>query len=227
MPTTTSQRRKVFAFLRQIKRHNDRVWFNANRPLYQEARDVFLDMSQELIDRIATFDPEIGGIAPKSTVYRINRDTRFSADKSPYKTHLGSFITPHGPKSAYLGYYLHVEPGASLVACGGYWLTPEMLAAVRNSIVAETDRFRAIVEAPAFREAFGTELGVDCLKTLPKGFPKDYPHPEYLRPRAYTVWHNLSDDELLDASWADRAADLCRLGKPFMDFINDTVADYL
>ena len=227
MTTTATERRKVLAFLQTLKKHNERTWFKANRSLYDEAADIFYRMAADLINAIAEFDPDVSGIEVKHTTFRIYRDTRFSKDKSPYKTHIGSFINPRGIKSPHLGYYLHVEPGESMIACGGYWLPTEALFAVRNEIVADPQRLLTIMKAPDFQEHYGTTIGIDCLKTIPKGFPKDFPHPALIRPRAYCVSLPFSDEEVIDEGWLDRASFACRAAKPFMDYINETVDDYL
>ena len=227
MTTTATERRKVLDFLRMLKKHNERTWFKSHRPLYDEAADIFHRMATDLISAIAEFDPDVSGIEVKQTTYRIYRDTRFSNDKSPYKTHIGSFINPRGIKSPHLGYYLHIEPNASMIACGGYWLPPEALFAVRNEIVADPQRLLNIMDTPAFRECYGTTIGFDCLKTVPKGFPKDFPHPALIRPRAYCVSRPLNDEEITDDGWLDRATFACCAAKPFMDYINETVDNYL
>ena len=227
MKTTAIERRKIIDFLRVLKKNNERTWFKANRALYDEAAEIFNRMAAELINAIAAFDTDVQGIEVKQTTYRIYRDTRFSNDKSPYKTHIGSFINPRGIKSPHLGYYLHIEPDESMIACGGYWLPSDALFAVRNEIVADPQRLLNIMEDSDFQKFYGNTIGFDCLKTIPKGFPKDFPHPALIRPRAYCVSMPLSDDEITNDDWLDRAISACRAAKPFMDYINETVDDYI
>lgn len=217
---------EIFKFLKDIAAHNDREWFHAHRDRFDAAYARFTAVAEAMIARIAQFDPDVAGLPVKGTLYRFYRDTRFSADKSPYKRHFGSYINPRGKKSPHGGYYLHFEPGHSLVACGAYCLPPAILRAVRRSIVDRTDEFRAIVEAPHFADAFPT-IGMERLKTVPAGFPRDFSYPQYLRPKDYSVWHNLDDSFFLRPGWEDRAADLFREMKPFLDFVNDTIDDYL
>lgn len=225
--TNPAERKKTFAFIRTLKAHNDRTWFKANRPRYDEAAEIFSRMAEEFIHVLAEFDNEVAGIQPKQTTFRIYRDTRFSADKSPYKTHLGSFVNARGLKSPYLGYYLHLEPGACMVACGNYWLPAEALHAIRNGIVADPAPLLAIMDNPEFKKHFGTAIGFDCLKTIPKGFPKDFPHPDLIRPRAYCVSMPLADSDITAKDWLATISNACSAAKPFMDYINDTVQDYI
>ncbi|MDD3107797.1 MAG: DUF2461 domain-containing protein, partial [Alistipes sp.] len=111
---------RLFDFLSQLRDHNTRDWFEAHRPLYAEVQRDFMSFVQELIDGISCFDPGVKGLTPKDATYRIYRDVRFSTDKSPYKTHLGTYICPGGKHSEYAGYYIHLEPGASVLATGIY-----------------------------------------------------------------------------------------------------------
>ncbi len=227
MKTNATERRKVLAFLRQLKKHNDRTWFKANRALYDEAADIFNRMAAEFISAVANFDHEVVGIEVKQTTYRIYRDTRFSHDKSPYKTHIGSFLNAQGQKSPYLGYYLHIEPGACMVSCGNYWLPSDTLQAIRNDIVANPQRLLDIINEPEFIKLYGDEIGFDCLKTTPKGFPKDFPYPNLIRPRAYGLCHYYSDAEIASPQWIEHVVHACQVGKPFMDYFNEIVIDYI
>lgn len=216
---------EVFAFLRDIAVHNDRDWFKAHRERYDRAAAAFNDIVAGMIARIAEFEPGVAGLAPADCTYRIYRDIRFSNDKRPYKLHFGAYINPHGKKSMHGGYYLHFQPGNSLVGGGAYCLEPKVLKEVRQSIVDNADEFAAIVEAPKFKRLF-PEIGEQRLKTTPKGFPKDFAHPEYLRPKDYSVFKRLDDDTLLERGWEDGVAEIFHTMKPMLDFVNYTIDDY-
>lgn len=210
----------TYKFLRQIAAHNDREWFHAHQPEYKAARSQFEDYVQQLILRIASFDPTVAYQTPKSCIYRFARDTRFSEDKSPYKRHFGAFICSHGRKSYRGGYYLHLEPGNSLIA-GGSWCPPApQLKLVRQRIVDEIDAFRAIVEDERFHELFPI-VGEDLLKTLPKGFPKEFPYPQYLRPRLYTVWSPIPDTLVSESDSLDRLEEMFHIMSHFNNFLNE------
>ena len=215
----------IYSFLKQIAEHNDREWFHAHQPEYKAARKSFEDYVQEMILRIAAFDPSVAYQTPKTCTYRFARDIRFSEDKSPYKRHFGAFVCSHGRKSYRGGYYLHLEPGNSMIA-GGSWCPPApLLKHIREAIVDDIDRFRQIVEAPAFKHLFPV-VGDDPLKTLPKGFPKDFPHPEYIRPRLYTVWTPIPDTFVAEPDSQDRLEQMFRTMAPFNAFLNEIFDDY-
>lgn len=215
----------IYKFLSQIAKHNDREWFHAHQPEYKAARASYEAYVQEMILRIAAFDPSVVYQTSKSCIYRFARDTRFSADKSPYKRHFGAFVCSHGRKSYRGGYYLHLEPGNSLIA-GGSWCPPApLLKHIREAIVDDLDRFRSIVEAPAFRELFPV-VGEDFVKTTPKGFPKDFPFPEYIRPRLYTVWHPIPDTLFSEPDSQDRIEQMFHTMAPLNAFLNEIFDDY-
>lgn len=221
-----TKRQQIFSFLRAIQKNNDREWFKAHRADFEQATATFHMMIAETIRGISAFDPTISGVSVESTTYRFYRDTRFSEDKSPYKTHLGAYINPYGTKSLHSGYYLHLEPNNSGVGCGPYWLPMNVLTAIRNDIVLRTETFHTILQHAPFKASFSS-FGRQHLKTLPKGFSRDYPFPEYLRAKDYTLWYALSDDFFEREDWCAALCEKFSLMKPFMDFINETIDDYI
>ena len=215
----------IYKFLQRITEHNDRDWFHAHQTEYKAARQSFEDYVQEMILRIAAFDSSVAYQTPKGCIYRFARDTRFSEDKSPYKQHFGAFVCSHGRKSYRGGYYLHLQPGGSLIA-GGSWCPPApLLKHIREAIVDDIDRFRDIVEEPSFKALFPV-VGESPLKTLPKGFPKDFAYPEYLRPRLYTVWAPIPDTLVCKPDGQDRLEAMFRIIAPFNRFLNEIFDDY-
>ncbi|MDE5607737.1 MAG: DUF2461 domain-containing protein [Muribaculaceae bacterium] len=188
--------KEIYGFLKDIARHNDREWFAANKERYQWVKAQVDELTRELIARVAVVDPRAAMLSVADCTYRIYRDTRFSQDKTPYKTHIGIFVNPpFGKKGDTAGYYLHIEPGNTGFYVGSYCLPAELLKELRNEIYANIDEYLEIVEDPAFRALYH-EIGDDPLKTAPKGFPKDWPYIDYLKPRHFGVYAKLSDDFL-------------------------------
>ena len=217
---------QIFQFLKDIAAHNDREWFAANRNRYNEAQLAFNAHVENLIHDIADFDAEVAPVKVKDTLYRFYRDTRFSPDKSPYKRHFGAYINAHGKKSFYGGYYLHIQPSACMLGVGGYDLPADALRAVRQDIVNQVDTFHAIMEEPQLK-ALHPVLGMERLKTVPKGFPRDFVHPEYIRPKDYSLAIALPDRFFFQKNWEQKVADVFRLTRPFLQFINPILEDYL
>lgn len=215
----------ILEYLAAIRSNNNREWFTANRAWYDEVRSIFESMTTQLILRIGTFDETVLSQTAKSCTYRFNRDTRFSLDKSPYKTHLGAYINAKGKKANHGGYYFHLEPGNCLLAGGSYCLPTPVLRAVREAIVDEPEEYRSIVENPEFKRLYPV-IGEDWLKKLPQGFPKDFPYPDYLRCKDYSCFHKVADDWLAADDWLDKAEAAFRILKPFLDFVNRAIDDF-
>ena len=130
--------KQVIDFLTQLERNNNREWFNAHKEEYRAAQQRFDKLAEQVIIGISTFDQSVAGLTAKDCTYRIYRDTRFSADKSPYKCHMGAFICPEGKKSGYAGYYLQVGPHedgypcGNMLAAGHYTFEPQVLRIIRE-----------------------------------------------------------------------------------------------
>lgn len=230
------QAERILRFLEDIKANNNKDWFTANKDEYKAVRADFATGVADAIARIAVFDPSISHIEAKDAMYRFNRDTRFSPDKSPYKTHLGAYIAAHGKKAFHGGYYIHLEPGHCLVSCGNYYLPTNILTSCRNEIMANISEWRAIVESGRFVEMFGRPcesgwddpkgFGIEHLKTAPSGFPRDYEFIQYIRMKDYCCWRSVPDAFFEGDAWLDGMAEILQAGKPMMDFINSVIDDY-
>ena len=221
----TTPANPILSFLADIAANNNKPWFDENRSRYEEARTLFELKTSALIEALATIEPAVAHLTVKDCTYRFHRDTRFSPDKSPYKRHFGAYINPHGRKSPHGGYYMHIEPGSCFVAGGAWQLEPKVLRAVRQSIVDDIDEFRSIVEAPPFSRYY-KEIGLTSLKTMPKGFDKDFPHARYIRCKDYSVSHPVPDDFYFRPDWLTQTLTAFRAMKPYLDFINYTIDDY-
>lgn len=216
----------LFKFLKELQANNNRDWFKENKPRYDALHKVFVNIVQQVIDKIATFDPEVAGLDAKSCVYRIYRDIRFSHDKTPYKTHFGAYMTGYGGRtSPYGGYYLHLEPGNSLVS-GGVWCpTPAMLKQLRHDIYDNMDEFTAIIENERFKKVYG-ELEGEMLKRMPDGFPKDSPYEDILKHK-YFVVSAMKPESFFDSkNWMDEVIENFSVLYPFNKFLNYTIGEF-
>ncbi len=230
------QAKRILSFLRNIRENNNREWFQAHRQEYLACRKSFEDDISKAIMRIAEFDKSVAHITVKDATYRFNRDTRFSPDKSPYKTHIGAYIAAHGKKAMHGGYYIHLEPDLCMLSCGNYWLPTNVLTACRNEIMANIDEWREYVENKKFVKLFGRAgnskwgdkkgFGLEYLKTCPAGFPRDYEHIEYLRMKNYCAWTTVEEDFFERDDWFDNMVEIFKVGRPMMDFINNVIDDY-
>jgi len=181
-PRFTSQ---SLRFLRALKRNNRREWFAAHRDDYEaHVRQPMTDIIARLAEDLRGFGPEYVA-NPKTSMYRIYRDIRFSENKAPYKTHVAANFPTRGlPKHEGAGLYFHVSVDEVWIGGGMYAPQPPQLHAVREHIAANSRRLRALVESPAFRRDVGTLEG-ERLQRVPRGFPKDHEAAEYLKFRQF------------------------------------------
>jgi len=223
-------------FLKDVAANNNRPWFQEHRAEYDAARADFEEGVGLMIQRIAGFDPSVAHITVKDSVYRFYRDTRFSLDKSPYKRHFGAYVAAHGKKALHGGYYIHVEPGQCLIACGNYYLPTNILTSCRNEIMGNTGEWLKAVGSKDFIEMYGDGsackwedekgFGLERLKTAPAGFPRDYEYIRYLRMKDYCCWHRVCDDFFRGDGWLDGIERYFKVAKPMLDFTNSVIDDY-
>lgn len=221
----------ALTFLRQLKRHNDRAWFTPRKAEFEQRLLAPMRRLVEEMDvRLARAVPEIHG-SPKRSVFRIYRDTRFSKDKSPYKTHVACWFShvraSHGVGSethgAGAGFYLHIEPGASMVA-GGIWMPPrDALAAIRERIAERGEELRAILRARRLTRRFGPLSEEGRLTRVPRGFAADHPHADLLRHVSFTVSAPLTDADVLARTLPRQVEQDFRTMAPLVRWLNDAL----
>lgn len=215
--------REIYRFLEELKQNNNREWFNANKDWYLAVKAEHEAFVNRLIPALAKVDPEIDGLTAKDCIYRIYRDVRFSPNKEPYKTHIGAYMVKGGKKSPRAGYYVHIEPGNSLLS-GGIWCPePSLLKALRKDVYDNIDEFTGIVRDKKFQKYY--TLDGEKLKTVPQPFPKDFPEGEMLKYKSYTVTNNIPDTFLERVDAIEQIVERFALMQPFNRFLNYTVEE--
>lgn len=215
---TFDMQSSTLQFLRNLEKNNNREWFNENKTLYQEAQQDVISFVEKLIEEMADFDEEMEKLEAKKSVFRIYRDTRFSKDKTPYKTNFGAGLGM-GKGNKISGYYLHIEPGKSFLAGGVYNPEPSVLKTIRQEISAFGDEFKAILEQDEFRNYFRGLSVEDKLKKVPQGFEKDDKMAEYLKLKHFIVTHPVSDEQLLSENAVKEFTKIFKAMKPLNDFL--------
>ncbi|MDH6306780.1 uncharacterized protein (TIGR02453 family) [Parabacteroides sp. PF5-5] len=217
---------QIIEFLKELQANNDRVWFKNNKERYDALREGYLEIVQQLINRIALFDPEVAGLEAKDCLFRIYRDIRFSPNKQPYKNHFGAYMARGGRSSIRSGYYLHIEPGNCLLS-GGLWMPePKLLKMVRQDIYDQMDEFVEILEDPSFKAVY-PQLEGDTLKRNPAGYPADFPHSDIIRHKDFSVSAKKPDSYFSRKDWLDEAAADFEKLFPFNRFLNYSVDEFL
>ena len=217
---------QILSFLRALSANNYREWFQAHKEEYDRLRQAFTDEVQQLINRIALFDPEVAGLEAKNCLYRIYRDIRFSPDKTPYKNHFAAYIAMGGRGSLRGGYYLHIEPERCMLS-GGVWCpAPPLLKQLRRDIYDHIEEFTEILENPAFKQHFPGLEG-ESLKRMPAGDPPACPCGDIWRHKDLCVVTQQPEAFFSRPDWLGQTAAIFELLQPFNRFLNYTVDDYL
>lgn len=210
---------RMLDFLTALKVNNDRQWFGVHKEEYNDIRRQCLEEVGVLIAEIERFDPHLAGVAPEQCVYRIYRDIRFSADKSPYKTHFGVVLGHGGKKCKEVAYYLHIDPDGCAFFSGVWFPEMPVLRFLRRNIYDNLDEFLEIIDSPAFKSEYPGLIG-ESLKTLPKGYPKDCPRLEIFKMKEFLVQKKYKKSLFAAGNWQKQVAKDAQLAKPFNDFLN-------
>ena len=212
--------RTTLAFLRDLEKHNERDWFNTNKDRYEAAHADVIAFADAVLALMRKHD-EIETRSGKSALMRIYRDTRFSKDKTPYKTWWAGGFRREGA-SRRGGYYFRIAPGTTYVGGGFYQPETGDLNHIRAHIAADDKPLRKLLKAKAFRDTFGELLG-EQLKTAPKGYPKDHPAIDLLRYKSLYVMREFTDAEVASPDFAKEVDKTFRRLRPFFDYMSEVL----
>ena len=211
----------IISFLEDLAANNDRAWFEANRDRYKAVKSRMDAVAKDFIEAVAAFDPSVEGVQVKDATYRIYRDTRFTKDKSPYKTWFGVYVCPRGKRSGLSGYYMHVEPDQNhyMLCTGAYCPTPGEIKSVREEIMTEGESFEKCIQA-----ATGFEVDwSSALKRMPQGWSAEDEYSDYYRLRNYILVKMVDKDYFLRPDAIQQAAKDMQCTKPFNDTLNRAI----
>jgi len=215
---------KVFDFLKLIEKNNNREWFNDNKNPFLEAQSDFQDFTEELISEMGKFDENILKLDAKKSLLRIYRDTRFSKDKTPYKTYFGASLGM-GKINTKAGFYLHVEPGKSFLGSGIYLPDSPVLKEIRKEISLFKDDFLKAIEDKDFKKYY-TELDQEHkLKNVPQGFEKEDPMGEFLKLKSFIGVHNMTNKDLMEKNTVKNISKIFEAAKPLNDFLDTSISN--
>jgi uncharacterized protein (TIGR02453 family) len=212
------------AFLRALAHHNDREWFTPRKAIFEaELKEPMLAIIRKVTSAMESFAPSFVRPAEKC-LFRIYRDTRFSADKKPYKTHVAAWWSHQGlEKTSGAGYYFHIDAKEVVIAAGAYMPEKDQLAAIRHWLLDNHLEFRKLLQKPAVRKTF-TEFDGNALTRPPKGFPCEHPALELIRCRQWGLSTTLPASAALDSGFAAELIRHFRLAAPVVDALNTPIA---
>lgn len=214
---------QTLEFFRELRENNNKEWFDQNRNRYENVKKDYHRLVGELLLRMQKFDPSLAHLQVKDCTFRINRDIRFSKDKTPYKTHRSIVMSPYGKKMEYASYYVHLDEEEGSFAGGGIYMPgSEALKKIRAEISAFHEDLEEILASDDFSQTYN---GLDKdekfrLTRPPKGFQADHPAIELLKYKSFTASRTLPEKWLSDLRGIDEVVEILKKVKPLNDFIN-------
>ena len=209
-------------FLDDLKKNNNRDWFQENKKRYEIFKKDYHQLVSDFLDAMKPLDPSLELLEVKNCTFRINRDIRFSKDKSPYKAHLGVWLSGGTKGLNRAGYYVHIEKGASFIAGGFYSPESDDLKKVRKEIAFFYDDLEAILKDKNFKKEFGS-LDVNesnSLKNPPRGYEKDHPAIDFLKLKSFTATQKYDISEVTQKDFVAKMSKKLIALKPLNEFIN-------
>ncbi len=214
----------MLRFLSDLQANNSKAWMDDHRDEYQRARASVIALTTYLLNGLTPEDEGLAGLDPKKCLFRINRDVRFSKDKSPYKTNFGVAMAEGGRHSGNPVYYLQLQPhGESFIAGGLYQAPTDILAKVRQEIDYNAAELKTMTDNPSFQKLFGAIQG-DSLKRAPKGYAPNHPNIGLLKLKDYLVIHKLSDQEVTAERFPEQALNMFRAMVPFVRYLTVAIS---
>ncbi|MDH3245344.1 MAG: DUF2461 domain-containing protein [Saprospiraceae bacterium] len=211
----------TLGFLRDLKKYNDRPWFNEHKDKYLEAHQNMIGFTDSLIAEMSKHD-RLVPMTGKKSLFRIYRDVRFSKDKLPYKTNFAGGLKRAG-RHRRGGYYFHIEPSGSF-AGGGFWgPSTDDLKHIRKQIAAEPKRLRKIINSARFKKEFG-ELHGEQLKSAPQGFAKDHPDIDLLRYKQFLISRRYTAKQVTDPGFLKMLVHTFKEMRPFFDYMSEILS---
>jgi uncharacterized protein (TIGR02453 family) len=211
---------KTLRFLRALKRNNDREWFRERKPRYEtDVRQPMIVLLERLAIDFKSFAPDFIS-EPKVSLYRIYRDTRFSADKTPLKTHVAAHFPMRGmPRGEGGGLYVEIAPGWVWMGGGLYMPSPAQLHSLRSHIAGTYPRVHRLVTSPAFRKTVGS-LDGERLSRVPRGYAKDHPAGHYLQFKQFLAGREFTAEFATTPAFYRELLATFRAVAPLVRFLN-------
>jgi uncharacterized protein (TIGR02453 family) len=215
-------------FLKELAKNNNKEWFDANRKKYETARADYIALADAIIKGFCKKDTDFEQLEGRKCLFRINRDIRFSKDKSPYKTNFGASFEKGGRISPWAGYYLHIEPGNKSFIAGGVWQPePDRMKKIRQEIDYNWSGFQKIISNKKFKSLFGDleKTKETSLSREPKGYEKDNPAIGYIKLKSWVVSTPLTDAEITGKDLLKKILSGFEVMQPLIVFLNEALTE--
>lgn len=209
----------TFKFLKDLSKNNDRDWFEKNKSRYTKAQDELVTFMEALHPLMLKYDTSLVDVIPKKSVFRIYRDVRFSKDKRPYKTNIGAWLHSGNKGEMKAGYYLHLEPGQSMIAGGAYMPPGPFLKVIRQEIHYNPAPLKKILKSKNFKNYFG-EIQGERLKNSPRDYEADHPDIELLKLKSFTAVHMVTDEMVCSEGFLNHCNEAFKSMNPLIGYLN-------
>lgn len=215
----------MLKFLADLDANNSLEWMKCHREQYLEAKNEFLNFIQDLIFSISEFDPSVAHLQAEDLIFRLNKDTRFSKDKTPYNASFRAHISSAGKLPIPAGYYIFIKPSSSFLG-GGVFATkfPQATTMVRDHIIQNTQQFQSLIDNKDFNANFVLEG--EKLKNVPSGYEKEHPLAEYIKHKSWDIEYHISDKQLVEGDMSF-LVEKFQLMKPLNDFLNQALQNFV
>lgn len=217
----------LFDFLRELSAHNERDWFLAHKPTYDQLRTDFEADVAFWLAELAQTDPALAGLVPRKCLFRIYRDVRFSKNKDPYKTNFSAFFAPASrtPGQEQPGYYVQLGPHNKTLVGGGLFMPDkEQLSRIRQEIDYDAPRLHHVLAAPDFQRCYPQGLSGERLKRIPQGYEATHPEAELLKVKSFIADYTLTDTEVLALpDWRAHILEAMRALHPLVGFLREVM----
>jgi len=216
----------TLAFLQDLKRNNTREWFDENEAAHRFVKNDLLVLTEKILSKVSEFDESIAiaALESKKCITRINRDLRFSKDRTPYKTDFYIVLNKNGKGGVTAFYYLHIEPDNSFVGGGVYNPLPEQLWQIRKGIEANFDEWLQVIKNRTFMRTCPNGVqSSGLLSKVPKGFSHESLASEFIKNKGFFTKENLTNAEMVSSKSFKKTMAHFKVAKPLIDFINKTI----
>jgi uncharacterized protein (TIGR02453 family) len=220
--------KNILFFLSELSKNNNIEWMHVHKREFEIVKNEFLQITQSVIDKLTLIDSSLLGLLAKDCIFRLQRDTRFSSDKRPYKEYFSAYIVRGGKKTMKAGYYFQIQPGKQTLIAGGMHVPPqEVLSLLRKEILNNGEILESILTGTDFKIIFSDLIG-DSLKLMPRNFPSQHKYKKYIKMKSYDAIYYYEDDFAQDADrLVDDMFNKFKLLKPLNDFFNEALVDYV
>ena len=214
--------KEAVQFFDDLVANNNTEWMHANKKRYENFKKDYHNYITSLLTEMKPLDKKLDGLEVKNCTFRINRDIRFSKDKSPYKTNIGVWMSQNKNRKTAPGYYIHFEKGNSFIAAGCWCPEPNELKKIRKEIAFFYDDLEAIVNDKKFKSEFGALSREEntVLKKAPKDFDPNHPAIEFLKLKSFTASEKIDDKLFVDSNFVKNIAQKLIVLKPMNDFLS-------